>query len=42
MAQWDGKNKGNSLPDGVYLWFLKVKTPSGKLLIKSGTVTIMK
>ena len=42
MAQWDGKNKGSSLPDGVYLWFLKVKTPSGKLLIKSGTVTIMK
>ena len=42
MAQWDGKNNGSSLPDGVYLWFLKVKTPSGNQITKSGTVTIIK
>jgi gliding motility-associated-like protein len=42
MAEWDGKRKGESLPRGVYLWFLKLKTPSGKLLTRSGTVTIIK
>jgi len=42
LAQWDGKNNGSFLPDGVYLWFLKVKTPSGKMITKSGTVTIIK
>jgi len=41
-AQWDGKNNGYPLPEGVYLWFLKVKTPSGKRVTKSGTVTIIK
>ena len=42
MAQWDGKNNGSSLPDGVYLWFLKLKTPSGKQITRSGTITIIK
>jgi gliding motility-associated-like protein len=42
MAQWDGKTNGSILPDGVYLWFLKVKTPSDKMITKSGTVTIIK
>ena len=34
---WDGSGKGN----GVYLWFLKVTTPSGKSISKTGTVTII-
>ena len=34
---WDGSRKGN----GVYLWFLKVTTPSGKSISKTGTVTII-
>jgi gliding motility-associated-like protein len=42
MEEWDGKLKGESLPDGVYLWFLNVKTPSGKVTTKTGTVTIIK
>ena len=34
---WDGSGKGN----GVYLYFLKVATPSGKSISKTGTVTIV-
>jgi gliding motility-associated-like protein len=39
---WEGKKNGEYLPQGVYLWFLKVKTPSGKQITRSGTVTIIK
>jgi gliding motility-associated-like protein len=41
-ASWDGSKNGNPQPDGVYLWFLKVTTPSGKNLTRTGTVTILK
>ncbi|MDO9339695.1 MAG: gliding motility-associated C-terminal domain-containing protein, partial [Bacteroidales bacterium] len=34
---WDGSGKGN----GVYLWFLRVTTPTGKSISKTGTVTII-
>ncbi|HPI69633.1 MAG TPA: gliding motility-associated C-terminal domain-containing protein [Bacteroidales bacterium] len=37
---WDGTSGGNILPSGVYLWFLKTTTPSGKKTSESGTVTI--
>jgi gliding motility-associated-like protein len=39
---WDGTRKGSIQPDGICLWFLKVTTPSGKHLSRSGTVTILK
>ncbi len=39
--KWDGKRNGESLPEGAYLWFLKVRTPSGKEITKTGTVTII-
>ena len=42
QAEWDGTRNGNSLAPDVYLWFLKVKTPSGKYLTRTGTVTIIK
>ena len=38
---WDGKLKGNPQPQGVCLWFLKVTTPSGKRISKTGTLTII-
>ena len=38
---WDGTQNGNSLLQGVCLWFLKVTTPSGKSVSKTGTVTII-
>jgi gliding motility-associated-like protein len=39
---WDGSKGGNPLPQGVYLWFLKVTTPSGKPVSRTGNVTIFK
>ncbi len=40
-SEWDGKLDGNHLPEGTYLWFLKVRSPSGKNLSDSGTVVIV-
>jgi gliding motility-associated-like protein len=42
QAKWDGTRNGNPQPQGIYLWFLKVKTPSKKVISKSGTVTLIK
>ncbi len=42
QARWDGSQKGTPQPQGVCLWFLKVTTPSGKTLTKTGTVTLIK
>jgi len=39
--EWDGTINGKALPEGVYMWFLKVVTPSGKTIIKTGTVNII-
>jgi gliding motility-associated-like protein len=39
---WDGTKGGNQQPQGVCLWFLKVTTPSGKSISKSGTITIIR
>lgn len=38
---WDGYLNGNLQPQGVYLWFLKVTTPSGKAVSRTGTITII-
>jgi gliding motility-associated-like protein len=40
--EWDGTMNGDQLPQGVFLWFLKLKTPSGKIISRTGTVTILK
>ena len=39
---WDGTESGKPVPQGVYLWFLKTTTPSGKVITKTGTVTIIR
>ena len=39
--EWDGFYKGILQPVGVYLWYLKVTTPSGKGISQKGTVTII-
>jgi gliding motility-associated-like protein len=39
--EWDGTRNGSPLPEGVYLWFLKTRTPSGRAITKTGTVTII-
>jgi hypothetical protein len=37
---WDGTRHGEPQPEGVYLWFLNVKSPSGKEIIRTGSVTL--
>jgi gliding motility-associated-like protein len=39
---WDGSASGSSVSQGVYLWFLKVTTPSGRNITRTGTVTVIK
>lgn len=39
--EWDGSLKGDRLPQGVFLWFLKLTAPSGKIISRTGTVTIL-
>jgi len=39
--EWDGMYNGARLPEGVYLWYLEVRTPSGNSISKTGTVTII-
>ncbi len=38
---WDGKRNGVPQPEGICLWFLKVRTPSGREITRTGTVTIV-
>ena len=40
--EWNGSGNGSPEPQGVYLWFLKLTTPSGKVVSKTGTVTIIR
>lgn len=42
LAEWDGTLNGKPQSQGVYLWFLKVTTPSGKNITKTGTITIVR
>jgi gliding motility-associated-like protein len=39
---WDGSKNGDPQPEQVCIWFLKVTTPSGKSISKSGTITVVK
>jgi gliding motility-associated-like protein len=41
LEEWDGSRNGSPQPQGVYLWFLKVTTPTGKQISRTGTVTII-
>lgn len=38
---WDGRHNGKPMPPGVYLWILRLATPSGSMVVRSGTVTIL-
>jgi gliding motility-associated-like protein len=37
---WDGKGNGTAYAQGVYLWYLKLVTPTGNSISRTGTVTI--
>jgi gliding motility-associated-like protein len=41
LESWDGTSNGNHQPQGVCLWFLKLTTPSGKVISRTGTITII-
>lgn len=40
--QWDGRYKGEFVPDGVYVYQLKVTSIHGELIEKYGTVTVLR
>lgn len=42
MEPWDGKEKGKSVAEGVYLWFIRLTAPDGKKISRTGTVTVAK
>jgi gliding motility-associated-like protein len=42
LAEWDGSHSGDPEPQGVCLWFLKLTTPSGRKISKTGTLTIIR
>jgi gliding motility-associated-like protein len=37
---WDGSGNGDPVPQGVYLWYLKVTTPSRATISKTGTIAV--
>jgi gliding motility-associated-like protein len=41
MESWNGTKNGSQLPEGVYLWTLKAETSRGRVITKSGNVTLM-
>ncbi|HLN19806.1 MAG TPA: gliding motility-associated C-terminal domain-containing protein [Bacteroidales bacterium] len=41
FEKWDGTVNGKPEPEGVYLWFVKIRTPGGEMIFKTGTVTII-
>ena len=40
-AGWDGRHDDKPMPSGVYLWSLRLTTPSGLTEQRTGTVTIL-
>jgi gliding motility-associated-like protein len=42
MEAWDGSDNGSPVNEGVYLWFIKIKTQDGKSISRTGTVTVVK
>jgi gliding motility-associated-like protein len=41
LSVWDGIQNGTPQAQDVFLWYLKVITPSGKSISKTGTITII-
>lgn len=39
---WDGTSKGKSLEEGTYLYKIKLSTPDQELIIKTGSVLLMR
>jgi gliding motility-associated-like protein len=41
LQSWDGTYRGSKLPPDVYLWHLKVVTPSGRKIERRGTLALI-
>ncbi len=41
LQGWDGRYGSEMMPQDVYIWFLKLETPGGKTISKTGTVTVI-
>lgn len=41
MEEWDGTAMGRQLPEGVYLWQIRLKTAGGVSISRSGTIAIV-
>jgi gliding motility-associated-like protein len=39
--KWSGSRDGDPMPEGVYIWYLKIVTPGGKKIMKTGSVTLI-
>jgi len=42
MESWDGTDNGRPVNEGVYIWFIRMTTPSGTSISRTGTVTVVK
>jgi gliding motility-associated-like protein len=42
MESWDGSAHGEKVPQGVYIWFLRLKTSTGRSIARTGTITVVK
>ena len=40
--KWDGTKSGDPVSEGVFLWFIEIRTPSGKSVFHTGTVTVIR
>lgn len=39
---WDGTAGGSPVPQGVVMWYLRIATPSGRIIDRTGTLTIVR
>ena len=39
---WDGTSGGSPAPEGVVMWFLRATSPSGRIIDRTGTLTIVR
>lgn len=42
LEAWDGSDHGDPVAEGVYLWFLRIKTQEGRKISRTGTITVVK
>ncbi len=41
LEGWNGRHGNIKLPEDVYIWLIEAETPDGKIITKTGTVTII-